>query len=68
MTRKPPTFRDRRLHGGWTLEKVATFAGINISTLHRIEMNRSRPNRLTERAIEAALAIMETTKKEATGR
>jgi hypothetical protein len=50
------------------LEKVATFAGINISTLHRIEMNRSRPNRLTERAIEAALAIMETTKKEATGR
>lgn len=65
MTRKVGTFRDRRVRGGWTLEQVAALSSINISTLHRIETNRSKPNRLTERAIDAALAIMETRGKEA---
>jgi transcriptional regulator with XRE-family HTH domain len=49
------------MRGGWTLEQVAAFSSVNVSTLLRIELKRSKPNRLTERSIDAALTIMETT-------
>jgi len=58
------TFRERRTRGGWTLEEIARLAEINIGTLNRIEMGKSKPNRTTVRAIEAALASKESEPKE----
>ena len=54
------TYRERRQRGGWTLEQIAALAEVNVSTLNRIELDKAKPNRATQRAIDAALASMES--------
>ena len=53
------TDRERRHRIYRTLEEFASAAGIALSTLHRIETQGVKPNRKTERAIEAALSKAE---------